>query len=158
MQQDFNYGGFDPETAFKLRVGEAAEFQRKGVARAIEAATLFEAALKGSGSLDDPFSLTRAYRASGDGSWVRAPREEYDSGILARAYGVRPRSPGNSFFVDATLCGKRTLQAAAGVGANLVGDRSTHIGEQAGSNSFLPLCTVLGPAVLASFYCIKSIT
>jgi hypothetical protein len=109
---------------------------RAGIARALERNTTRQVT-----------SLQRAYRASGECSWLKAPREEQDSGILARAWGVRPRSPGYSFFVNETLCGKRPLSAGGSTaGVELVGDRATSIGEQAGSNSFLPLCTVLGPA------------
>jgi hypothetical protein len=138
------YRAFDPETGLRLRAQDAARMSEAGQMLIEEGlAQLQEANQRVVEHLD----LRAALRASGEESWRSAPGMAEQSALLARAYGIQPRSPGNSFFVPATLCGKRTLQAATGVGVNLVGDRATHIGEQAGANSFLPLCTVLRPAV-----------
>ena len=143
------YAAFDDETKAHLMVGDAAKLRRSGELLALEAAQMFSKAAKRPGDLDAEYSLQRALQASGEMAWTGARREEMESGILARAFQTQPRSPGSSFFVNERLCGKRTLTVGtASAGGDLVGDRATTIGQQSGGNSFLDLCTVIGPNAL----------
>jgi len=144
MNEDFNYGIFDDETAFKLRLSDSAKLRRSGELLALEAAEMFAQAAKRRGSLDDPFSLARALQASGDNRWINAPREEMESALLAKAWGVQPRSPGSSFFINETLSGRRAL-TAAGDGGGAVGTEVPAIGVPNAANNFLGLCTVIRP-------------
>ncbi len=141
------YAAFDDETKAHLMVGDAAKLRRSGELLALEAAQMFSKAAKRPGDLDAEYSLQRALQASGEMAWTGARREEMESGILARAFQAQPRSPGSSFFVNERLCGKRTL-TVDGTSSASVGDRQTTIGQQSGGNSFLELCTVIGPNAL----------
>lgn len=137
------YDRFDPETKFKLRAKDAARMSEAGRLLIAEGVQELERARA---AVVDRLELAAGFQASGENCWNNAPAMQEQSGVLARGYRAQPRSPGSSFFVPETLCGRRTITAAGSSSAS-VGDRATSIGEQAGANSFLPLCTVVGPAV-----------
>jgi len=138
------YRAFDPETALRLRALDAARETRAGQLLIEEGLANLRAANE---RVVEDYDLRAGFQASGEQNWRIAPAVAELSAILAKVYGVQPRSPGHSFFVNETLAGKRVWSVGTpSAGGYLVHDRATSIGEQAGSNSFLPLCSVVGPA------------
>jgi hypothetical protein len=131
------YAGFDPATAERLRIDDAAKLRRDADMLEQHARAMRLEAIRHRGSVSDEYSDARAVLASGEQDWSIAPREKAESDRLAKAYGITPRLTNSSYF-----CG-RTLVASGS------GSVSTSVQMPTGvpppSNSFLALCDVQMP-------------
>ena len=139
MNEEFNYKAFDAETAMVLRMKEAQRLQNAGRLLLSEGASQLEEA-HARATMSQ--SITDAFRASGECDWNYAPAIKRESERLAKAWGTQSRLTGNSFFVDETLCGARTLTTGGSVSG---GVEFVPSGTPGGSNSFLSWVTVVRP-------------
>jgi hypothetical protein len=137
--QEFNYNALDAESAMLLRMKEAQRLQNAGRLLIKEGAAQLEEAHARSAMSQ---SVADGFRASGECDWRYAQIIKRESERLAKAWGATPRLTGNSFFVDETLCGIRTLTTGASVSGAV---EFVPTGTPGGSNSLLSWVKVVRP-------------
>jgi hypothetical protein len=131
------YAGLDPETALLVKAADADKLGRDKRMLMEQAFEAYRAEMALRGKVDDEYSDARGLRASGEQDWLAAPREKEDSDLLAKAWGVRPRLTGSSYFPGRTL-----ISSSSGIVSTSVQQPT---GVPAASNSFLALCDVQRP-------------